>query len=210
MNIEKKIKKTIKLLSAQYPKAICSLNYSSPLQFLICARLSAHCTDKMVNLVTPALFSKFQTIEDFAAANITELQKYIKPCGLYKVKSQSIIQMCKEIINRFDGEIPKNIKSLSSLPGIGRKTANLFLGEIYAKPGIIVDTHFSRVTKRLGFHNLNDPVKIEYIMKDIVPEEESIKFCHRVVWHGREVCKARKPLCETCILKEICNYFSSI
>jgi len=210
MDVKEKILIVIDLLSKKYPDATCALIYNSPLQLLICARLSAQCTDKRVNLVTPALFSRFQNIEDFALADVDEVASYIKPCGLYKVKSQSIVQMCRRIIERFNGRIPKDMKNLSSLPGIGRKTANLVLGEIYGKPGIIVDTHFARVTKRLGFHKLKNPEKIEYIMKEIVPENESIAFCHRVVWHGREICRARRPLCQYCTLKEVCSYYNGL
>lgn len=202
-----KIESIISLLKEKYPNAKCSLIYSSPLELLICTRLSAHCTDARVNLVTPSLFSAFKSVENLAKADPAEIEPYVKSCGLYKIKSKNIVDMCKKIILYFEGQVPNNQKDLESLPGIGRKSANLILGEIYGKPGIIVDTHFSRVTNRLGFHNLKDPIKIEKIMKKIVPEKESIDFCHRLVLHGRAVCKARKPICNICLLKNLCNYY---
>ncbi len=205
-----KIEAVINLLKDEYPQANCSLIYSSPLELLICTRLSAHCTDARVNLVTPSLFSAFKSVEDFAKADPAEIEKYVKSCGLYKTKSKNIVDMCKKIISCFGGQVPNNQKDLESLPGIGRKSANLILGEIYRKPGIIVDTHFSRATNRLGFHNSKDPLKIEKIMKEIVPEKESIDFCHRLVLHGRVVCKARNPLCDSCTLKNLCNYYRKI
>ena len=203
-----KIQAVIHILSEKYPTPICALKYATPLQFLISARLSAHSTDKTLNKVTPALFENLKTPTDFAEVSPEVLEKYIRPCGLYKTKAATIIQMCKKIVSEFGGEIPNDFQKLISLPGIGRKTANLFLGEIYGRPGIVVDTHFARVTRRLGFHNLKDPSKIEEVMQKIVPEEESIDFCHRVVWHGRDTCKAKKPLCENCVLKNLCKYFS--
>lgn len=198
--------KIILILKEIYPSAECALVYSSPLQLLIAARLSAQCTDKRVNMVTPKLFSKFKCAKDFANATQEEVENIIKPCGLYKTKAANIIGMCKKIISDFKGSVPSKMEDLTSLPGIGRKTANLIRGEIFGKPGIIVDTHFSRITARIGFHNLKNPVKIEKEMKRIIPEEESLKFCHRIVIHGRNTCKARKPLCKECPLKKMCDY----
>lgn len=198
--------KIISTLKETYPNATCALVYSSPLQLLIAARLSAQCTDKRVNMVTPELFARFKCAKDFANADKEEVEAIIKPCGLYKTKARSIIGICKKIISDFNGEVPSKMEDLTSLPGIGRKTANLVRGEIFGKPGIIVDTHFSRVTGRIGFHNLKNPVKIEKEMKKIIPEEETLKFCHRIVIHGRNICKARKPLCEECPLKKMCDY----
>lgn len=205
--MKNKIEAVINLLKDEYPNANCSLIYNSPIELLICTRLSAHSTDARVNLISPMLFSNFKSVQDFAQADPKEVEKYIKSCGLYKVKSKNIVEMCKKIISCFEGKVPNNQEDLESLPGIGRKSANLILGEIYKKPGIIVDTHFSRVTNRLGFHNLKDPLKIEKIMKDIVPEKESLDFCHRLVLHGRNICKARKPLCNACAVKGLCSYY---
>ena len=203
-----KINTVIYILSQKYPNPVCALNYQTSLEFLISARLSAHSTDKIVNSVTPKLFENLKTVTDFAEVSPQVLEEYIKPCGLYKTKAKTIIQMCKKIINEFGGTIPNDFDKVNSLPGIGRKTTNLFLGEVYGRPGIVVDTHFARVTSRLGFHSLKDPTKIEAVMKKIVPEDKSINFCHMVVWHGRDTCKARKPLCESCVLKKVCTYFS--
>lgn len=202
-----KINKIIEIFDKYYPDAKCALNYSSPLELLICARLSAQCTDSRVNVVTQKLFSRFKTVYDFANADIIELQEYIKTCGLYKTKSRHIIDMCKMIIEKFDGNVPTELEDLQLLPGIGRKTANLFLAEIYKIPAIVVDTHFSRITRRLGFHNSKDPLEIEIIMKDIVPEDKAIKFGHQVIAHGRKVCIAKFPSCEKCCLKNLCNSF---
>ncbi len=201
-----KIETIIKILEKEYPNVKCELIYNTPLELLIAARLSAQCTDKKVNSVTPHLFSKFKSVKDFANAEKSDIEKIIKPCGLYKTKSLSIILACKKIVSDFNGEIPCDMEDLVSLPGIGRKTANLIRGEIFGKPAIIVDTHFSRITKRLGFHNLENPVKIEFEMKKIVPEEKSLIFCHLIVFHGRNICKSRNPLCKRCALFNLCTY----
>lgn len=199
--------KIIEILEQDYKDSKCMLIYSTPLELLIAARLSAHCTDARVNIVTPVLFARYKNIDDFANSSQEELEEYIKSCGLYKTKANNIINMCKEIINNFDYKIPDNIEDLQKLSGIGRKTANLFLAEIHNIPGIVVDTHFARVTKRLGFHDSKNPVVIENIMKKIVPEEKSIQFGHCIISHGRKVCKARKPECSTCNLSKFCRYF---
>ncbi len=199
------IQKIIEKLKETYPKAECTLNYRTPLECLVAIRLSAQCTDARVNLVTPSLFSKFTTLEDFVNANPENIAQYIYSCGFYKVKSQDIVNMCKKIISDFNGQIPQNLKDLTSLPGIGRKTANLFLGEIYNIPGLVVDTHFIRVTKRLGFHSSDNAVKVEQIMAEIVPPNEMLDFCHRLVAHGRNTCTAHKPVCKNCCLLELCK-----
>ena len=210
MDNKNKIQKIISILENEYPSPECTLNYNSPIQLIIAARLSAQCTDARVNLVTPKLFSLFKDIEDFANADLNVIEECIKSCGFYKVKSQNIIDMCKKLLSDFNGKIPDNIDDLTTLPGIGRKTANLILAEVYGIPGIIVDTHFSRVTRRLGFHNLKDPIKIEFVMKNIIPPEKSNDFCHRMVEHGRKICKAQKPLCEKCILKKLCSEYKKL
>lgn len=207
MNKKMKIKKIIEKLENEYPIAKCALVYHSALELLIAARLSAQCTDKRVNLVTPSLFLRFKSAQDFANAKKEEVEKYVKSCGLYKTKAASIVDMCKKIVKDFGGQIPEKLEDLTSLAGIGRKTANLIRGEIFGKPAIIVDTHFSRVTRRLGLHNLKDPLKIEIEIKKLIPEEKSTGFCHRIVFFGRDVCKARNPLCEKCILQNLCEYF---
>lgn len=195
----------IQILKEMYPNASCSLTYTTPLEFLIAIRLSAQCTDARVNSVTPNLFSEFKNIEDFSNATAEKLEKYIYSCGFYKTKANDIINMCKIIKKNFQGNIPDSLKELTSLPGIGRKTANLFLGEVFGKPGIIVDTHFIRITRRMGFHNSKNAVKIENIMKNLIPESEMLGFCHRIIAHGRTVCTARSQKCSKCKLKNLCK-----
>lgn len=196
-------------LKSEYPDASCSLIYSDPVQMLIATRLSAQCTDVRVNSVTPSLFRRFPTVYDFAGADPSEIEEYICPCGLYRTKAKDIVMMCREIITRFGGIVPDNMEDLVSLPGVGRKTANLILGDIYGKPSVVVDTHFIRITGRLGFHNIKDPLKIEMIMKEVLPKDESSKFCHRIVIHGRTVCFAREPLCSRCCMNDICKYYTN-
>ncbi len=197
----------VRELKKEYPVSKCTLNFSNPLELLVAIRLSAQCTDERVNMVTPLLFSKYKTLEDFANADPNAVAKYIYSCGFYKTKSQNIVDMCTDILNKFGGIMPDNMDDLLLLPGIGRKTANLFLGEVYGKPAIVVDTHFIRITKRLGFHSTKDPLQIEKIMLEYIPEDESLDFCHRVVEHGRMVCTARSPKCENCVLKSVCKFF---
>lgn len=193
-------------LKKEYPNALCSLEYTDPLQLLISTRLAAQCTDKRVNMVTPALFERFKNAEDFANADVSEVEKYIKTCGLYKTKTRDIVAMAKMLCSEFGGRVPDTVEELVRLPGIGRKTANLVVGDIYGKPAVVVDTHFIRITSRLGFHNIKDAKKIEFLMRDLLDENESNDFCHRVVLHGRAVCDARKPQCTKCCLKEVCDY----
>ena len=200
----------VEALKKEYPDALCSLTYSDPLQLLIATRLSAQCTDARVNMVTPALFERFKTAEDFASATADEVAEYIKSCGLYKTKSRDIVAMAKMLCDDFGGEVPDSIEELTKLPGIGRKTANLVCGDIFGQQGVVVvDTHCIRITKRLGLHKLTDQKKIEFELRKLLPPEESNDFCHRLVLHGRAVCQARKPLCEQCCLKNLCRYFAS-
>lgn len=195
----------VEALKKEYPDAICSLQYTDPLQLLIATRLAAQCTDARVNMVAPALFERFPNVNSFANADIHEIQKYISSCGLYKTKSKDIIEMCKKIRDEFGGVVPDTIEELTSLPGIGRKTANLILGDIFGKPSVVVDTHCIRITRRLGFHELKDAKKIEDILREALDEKESNDFCHRLVVHGRAVCTARNPKCEKCCMKEFCK-----
>lgn len=192
-------------LEKEYPDAVCSLVYSDPLQLLIATRLAAQCTDARVNIVTPALFERFKSVEDFANAEVTEVEEYIKSCGLYKTKAKDIVAMAKMLCDEFDGKVPDTIEQLTKLPGIGRKTANLVVGDIFGKPAVVVDTHCIRITKRLGLHSIKDAKKIEFILRDLLPPDKSNDFCHRLVLHGRAVCDARKPLCEKCCMKDFCK-----
>ena len=196
----------VEALKKEYPDALCSLTYSDPLQLLIATRLSAQCTDARVNMVTPALFERFKTAEDFASATADEVAEYIKSCGLYKTKSRDIVAMAKMLCDDFGGEVPDSIEELTKLPGIGRKTANLVCGDIFGQQGVVVvDTHCIRITKRLGLHKFTDQKKIEFELRKLLPPEESNDFCHRLVLHGRAVCDARKPKCEECCMKDFCK-----
>lgn len=196
----------VEALKKEYPDALCSLEYADPLQLLIATRLAAQCTDARVNMVTPALFERFKTAEDFAKADVTEVEEYIKSCGLYKTKAKDIVKMAQQLCENFDGKVPGEIEELTMLAGIGRKTANLVVGDIFHKPAVVVDTHCIRITSRLGFHNIKDAKKIEFILRDLLDPEESNDFCHRLVLHGRAVCTARTPKCSDCCMREFCMF----
>lgn len=195
----------VEALKNEYPEAICSLIYDDPLQLLIATRLAAQCTDARVNMVTPALFERFKTVDDFANATVEEVAEYIKSCGLYKTKSKDIVAMAQAIKNNFGGNVPDNLDDLITLPGIGRKTANLIMGDIYKQPAVVVDTHCIRITRRLGLHDLTDQKKIEFALIKLLPPDESNDFCHRIVLHGRAVCTARSPKCENCCMQDFCK-----
>ncbi len=197
--------KAVEILKELYPDAICSLEYKDPFQLLVAVRLSAQCTDARVNLVTPALFDRFKTMQNFADADVSEVETYIHSCGFYKSKAQSIVGMAQKIISDFGGVVPDNIEDLITLPGVGRKTANLIVGDVYGKEAIVVDTHCIRITNRIGLVAEKDPKKIEFALKKIIPPAEGSDFCHRIVLFGRDVCSARKPKCESCKMKEICR-----
>ena len=196
----------VEALKNEYPDAKCSLTYTKPHELLIATRLSAQCTDARVNLVTPALFERYKTVDELADAEISDVAEYIKSCGLYKTKSKDIVEMCKMLRDDFGGEVPDNIDDLTKLPGVGRKTANLICGDVYGKPAVVVDTHCIRITKRLGLHKLTDQKKIETELKKLLPPEESNDFCHRLVLHGRAVCSARSPKCENCCMNDFCRH----
>lgn len=195
----------VSALKTEYPDAICSLEYSDPLQLLIATRLAAQCTDARVNLVTPALFERFKTVHDFANATPDEVGEYIKSCGLYKMKSKDIVALAQMLISDFDGVVPDNIDDLTKLPGIGRKTANLVCGDVFGKPAVVVDTHCIRITRRLGLHELKDQKKIEFALRALLEPSESNDFCHRLVLHGRAVCTARNPKCDICCMNGFCK-----
>ena len=206
MDPKEKAQKAVQRLEKAYPDAECSLTYQEPLQLLIATRLAAQCTDKRVNMVTPALFERFPDVQAFAQADVSEVEELIKTCGLYKTKARDIVNMCKMLCEVYDGKVPDSIEKLTKLPGIGRKTANLIMGDIFGKPAVVVDTHCIRITGRLGFHQSKDAAKIEKILRECLPPEKSNDFCHRLVMHGRAVCKAGKPQCTQCCLSEICQY----
>ncbi len=194
-----------KLLCEQYPAAECQLTYSTPHELLIATRLSAQCTDRRVNMVTPTLFERYRTVEDFATADISDVAEYIKSCGLYKTKAADIVNMCIMLRDRFGGEVPDTMEALTSLPGVGRKTANLILGDIFGKPAVVTDTHVIRICGLLGLTDSKDPYKVEMQLKKLLDPEKSNDFCHRIVLHGRAVCVARTPKCDLCVLGGVCK-----
>ena len=202
-------RQAVAALKEEYPGAVCSLEYQDPLQLLIAVRLSAQCTDARVNLVTPGLFARFPTLEAFCEGTEEEIGELIRSCGFYNTKSKDILGMCKMIRDEFGGKVPDTIEELTRLPGVGRKTANLILGDVYKTPGVVVaDTHCIRITGLLGLTDgTKDPVKTEMQLRKILPPEESSDFCHRMVLHGRAVCVARRPDCPNCTLRPWCDHF---
>lgn len=197
--------KLIELLKAEYPDASCTLKTENPLQLLISTQLSAQCSDERVNIVTEELYKKYHTADDFAKAPLSDIEDAIKSLGLYKNKAKNLKACCQTLIDDFNGEVPGTMEELLTLAGVGRKTANLVLGEAFGKPAIVVDTHAGRLTRRMGLTKETDPHKIEMELKKIVPDEEQMNFCHRLVHHGRKYCTARKPYCTECPLNEICK-----
>ncbi|MBR6742983.1 MAG: endonuclease III [Clostridia bacterium] len=195
----------VSLLEKEYPEAICSLNYTDPFQLLIATRLSAQCTDARVNMVTPALFEAFPDAKSMASAPLERVEELIKTCGLYKTKAKDLIGIGKGIIENFGGKVPDTIEELITLPGVGRKTANLIVGDVYKKPAVVTDTHFIRIVNRLGLTKTREPYKLEKELKELLPPDKSNDFCHRTVLHGRAVCTARKAYCEKCVMSNICK-----
>lgn len=196
----------VDVLEKVYPDAVCSLEYSQPYQLLIAVRLSAQCTDARVNVVTKVLFEKYPTLESIANADLADIEDIVKPCGLYKTKAKSIVDTANKLVAEFDSKIPDNMEDLLSLPGIGRKSANLILGDIYGKPAVVTDTHCMRICERLGLSKGREPYAVEMQLREILPMEKANDFCHRLVLFGREYCTARKPKCTECPLKDICTY----
>jgi endonuclease III len=187
-----------------YADVFTGLKHENPLQLLVATILSAQCTDARVNTVTPALFARFKTARDFAGCDIRELEALVKPTGFYKNKARNIRACCEAIVARFGGEVPATLEDLVTLPGVGRKTANVVLGDAFETPGITVDTHVGRLSRRLGLTRHRDPVKVEFALMELVPQTEWTDFSHRLILHGRKVCYARKPRCETCALAGLC------
>lgn len=199
------VNEIISRLEKVYPDALCSLTYQKPHELMIAGRLSAQCTDARVNIVTKELFAKYKSIDDFASADVDEVAEIVKPCGLYKTKAKSIVGMCRQIRDDFGGQIPDTIEQLTTLEGIGRKTANLVLGDVFHKPAVVCDTHCIRICGRLGLTKNKDPQKVETDLRKILPPEKSSDFCHRMVLFGREYCKARGERCTDCPLSNICK-----
>lgn len=197
--------KAVAALAELYPDALCSLTASNPFELLVAVRLSAQCTDARVNLVTPVLFEKYKTLDDYCNAELSDVERIIHSCGFYRSKAESIIGMAKMVRDQFGGVVPDTIEELVTLPGVGRKTANLIVGDVYGKEAIVVDTHMIRISNRLGLVHTKDPKKIEFELKKIIPSDEGSDFCHRIVLFGRDVCSARKPGCAACALSAFCK-----
>ncbi len=198
-----------RLLKNDYPEAICQLNADTPFQLLVATRLSAQCTDARVNLVTPALFEKYPSENELAEADITDVEGLIHSCGFYRAKAKDLVGMAKEVRDTYNGILPDTIEELTKLPGVGRKTANLIVGDVYKKPAVVADTHVIRITNLLGLSSSKDPKAVELGLKKILPPEESNDFCHRIVLHGRAVCIARRPKCDICSLKDVCKHYQT-
>jgi endonuclease-3 len=192
------------VLRPLYPEAVTALAHENPLQLLVATILSAQCTDARVNLVTPALFARFKTAHDFATCNPPELESLIKSTGFFRSKAKNIRACCAGIVERFGGAVPDTLEALVTLPGVGRKTANVVLGDAFDTPGITVDTHVGRVSRRLGLTRHTDPVKVEFALMELLPREEWTAFSHRLILHGRAICHARNPRCEACPLAGLC------
>lgn len=206
MTKKQRAEKVCQLLKTEYPEAVCQLNADTPFQLLVATRLSAQCTDARVNLVTPALFKKYPTENELAEAEIEDVEKLIHSCGFYHGKARDLVGMAKAVRDVHSGILPDTIEELTTLPGVGRKTANLIVGDVYKKPAVVADTHVIRITNLLGLvSGTKDPKKVEEELKKILPPEESNDFCHRIVLHGRAVCIARRPKCAECVLGDICK-----
>jgi len=205
MLAKNEVLKIIDLLEETYPEPLCALMYIKDYQLLFAARLAAQCTDARVNTVTPVLFRRYPTLQKIAGAKIEELEKIVHPCGFYRVKARDIIAAAAMLINEFDSKVPDTMEKLLRLPGVGRKTANLMLGDIHKKPAVVVDTHCIRLSNRIGLVSTKNPEKIETELRQQLPPEKSSDFCHRLVLHGREICKARRPLCDACCIGKICK-----
>ena len=207
--MEEKVNEIIRLMKLRYPDALCALHYQKDYELMIAVRLSAQCTDARVNLVTPDLFAAYPTLEAMAHADIAHVEQLVHSCGFYKHKARDIVLACQMLLDRFDGKVPDKMEDLLSLPGVGRKTANLLLGDLYAVPGSVVcDTHCIRICGRLGLSQGTDPEKVEKQLRAILPPEESSDFCHRIVLFGRDCCTARNPQCGNCPLRMHCNAFT--
>jgi endonuclease-3 len=191
-------------LASLYPDAHCELDFTSPLELLVATILSAQCTDKRVNMVTPVLFSRYRTAADYAAADRDEVEKIIQSTGFFRAKTNSLIGLGQALCDRFGGEVPPRLRDLVTLPGVGRKTANVVLGNAFGVPGITVDTHFFRLARRFGWTTQDDPVKIEHEVGALIPRSEWTMLSHRLIWHGRRMCHARRPACGVCPLARLC------
>ena len=211
MELQKKVPAIIDELKVLYPDPVCALHYTKDYELMIAVRLSAQCTDERVNLITPALFERFPTLEAMASADISEVEELVHSCGFFRQKAADIVGACQMLLEKHNGKVPGTMEQLLKLPGVGRKTANLLLGDLYRTPGSVVcDTHCIRISNRLGLAVGKEPEKVEKQLRQILPPEESSDFCHRIVLHGRAVCTARKPDCANCTLAPWCDAFPVI
>ena len=210
MRTQEQVNEIVRRLLAEYPEAICSLDYGKDYELLFSVRLSAQCTDERVNQVTPALFARFPTLEAFAEADVAEVEELVHSCGFFRAKARDIVQCAVVLLDKYGGKVPDSMEELLKLPGVGRKTANLLLGDLYRVPGsVVVDTHCIRLSNRLGLvDGLKEPEKIETALRGILPPESSSDFCHCLVLHGRAVCDARRPRCEACCLRDLCQGYA--
>ena len=209
MRTQEQVNEIVQRLLAEYPEAVCSLDWGKDYELLFSVRLSAQCTDERVNQVTPALFARFPTLEAFAEADVSEVEELIHSCGFFRAKAKDIVSAAIMLLEQYDGKVPDTMEELLKLPGVGRKTANLLLGDLYRVPGsVVVDTHCIRLANRLGLvDGVKEPEKIEAALREMLPPESSSDFCHCIVLHGRAVCDARKPLCENCCLRGLCQAY---
>ena len=210
MRTPEQVREIVRLLLAEYPEASCTLDYEKPYELLFSVRLAAQCTDERVNQITPALFARFPTLESFAEAEVSEVERCVHSCGFYRAKARDIVACAQVLLEKYNGELPRTMEELTKLPGVGRKTANLILGDVFRVPGsTVVDTHCIRLSNRMGLvDDLKDPGKIETALRKILPPERSSDFCHCLVLHGRAVCDARKPQCEACCVRHLCQHFA--
>jgi len=203
---KERVKKILRILSRTYPDVKTALRHKNPVELLVATILSAQCTDKQVNQVTLSLFKKLRTAQDFADVPLADLEEMIHPTGFYRNKAKSIKACCKALVEKHRGKVPENMEALVQLPGIGRKTANVILGSGFGIPGIVVDTHVKRLSQRMGLTQESDPVKIEFDLMALIPKRDWIAFSHQMIWHGRALCKARKPKCPECPLIDLCDH----
>ena len=210
MKTKQEVSAIITALKALYPDAQCSLDYGKDYELLFSVRLAAQCTDARVNLVTPALFARYPTLEAFAEADVDEVGQYIHSCGFWRAKARDIVASARMLREAFGGRVPDTMEQLLRLPGVGRKTANLILGDIYGQEGYVCDTHCIRICGKLGLSHGKDPQKVEMQLRQVIPPEESSDFCHRIVLHGRAVCTARNPKCMECTLAPFCDFFTGL
>lgn len=210
MRTQEQVNEIVRLLMAEYPLADCTLDWNKAYELLFSVRLAAQCTDERVNKITPALFARFPTLEAFAEADVAEVEEYVRSCGFYHSKARDIVACANVLLEKYGGELPHTMEELTALPGVGRKTANLILGDVFKIPGsTVVDTHCIRISNLLGLvDDLKDPVKIEMELRKILPPEHSSDFCHCIVLHGRAVCIARRPECERCCVRHLCRHYS--